>query len=401
MRDVVLADHDLDVDAGIADEAEDLDDAALREMGGAIGIAVDLHVDHLPFPRVHGLVDEDVVVDAHVERHDVRLGVEVEPPHHRAMRAAEDLHHLAVDELAVADAAYAGLLLVDADDHEVAVHGTFQRLAVDVDLGLALTSKHRAVAVVVNLDRAGVVRRELEQRVTLAADRDDGAVALQLFDHAVDFILRDVLVGQALVDFLASEEAVAALAQKLDDGLVELGAVGDSDGARQIRVSCLARRARRLAGAGDGGGNALVRDAAAHRAHRLGEAVQHRLRAELVVERVPVHTELARGLGDVALAGRHGRNDVLAFERFDRLFQGDAIANQLANDGVQAIVDAYHFDLDLSGVWCWKDGILLLKIRVTGRKIFLQRVLLTSHEIPSDSTVTSVTSAPIKSVNGR
>ena len=74
----------------------------------------------------------------------------------------------------------------------------------------------------------------------------------------------------------------------------------------------------------------------------LGEAVQHGLRAELVVQRVAVDAELPRGLGHISLARRHGGHDVLAFERFDCLRQRDSVADQFSNDGVQAIVDAYH-----------------------------------------------------------
>jgi hypothetical protein len=82
--------------------------------------------------------------------------------------------------------------------------------------------------------------------------------------------------------------------------------------------------------------------AAAHRANRLGEAVEHGLGAELVVQGVAVHAQLPRGLRDVALAGGHGRHDVFPLESLDCLRQRDAVPDQFSNDGVQAIVDAYH-----------------------------------------------------------
>src|SRR5687767_3090308 len=131
-----------------------------------------------------------------------------------------------------------------------------------------------------------------------------------------------------------------------------------------------ARRTRRLTRTGGRSGNALVGNAAADRTHRLGEPVQHGLGAQLVVQGVAVNAELPRSLSDVALARGHGRHDVLALKGLDRLLECDSVADQFTNDGVQAIVDAYHFDLDLSG-GVGRIGILLLKIRVTGRKIFL------------------------------
>src|SRR6185436_11412347 len=116
---------------------------------------------------------------------------------------------------------------------------------------------------------------------------------------------------------------------------------------RVTAVRGLARRARvarRLRS-----GHALVGNAAPHRAHGLCEAVEHRLRAELVVKRIAVYTELARGLRDVALARRHRGDDVLSFERFDRLCQCDSVPDQLSDDGIQTIVDAYHV-LNLEGI---------------------------------------------------
>src|SRR5262245_7453362 len=85
-----------------------------------------------------------------------------------------------------------------------------------------------------------------------------------------------------------------------------------------------------------------MRHTAPHQTHRLGESVEHRLRAKLVVERIAVNTELARGLHDVPLAHDHRGNDVLTFEYFDCLCQCDSVSDQLTNDGIQTIVDANH-----------------------------------------------------------
>jgi hypothetical protein len=231
MGNVVLANHDLDVDAGIADESEDFHDPAVGEVGGPVGVAVDLDVDHFPVARLHRGIgsDEDVVVDAHVERHDVGIVTGVKAADHGAMRATEDLHDLAVDVLAVADAADLRIALVDADDHQVAVHGPFDGLAVDVDVRLPLAAEDVAVAVVEDLDRAGVVGRELEQGVALAAHGDDDAVPLELFDGAVDVVFRHIGIVEPLVDVFAAEQTIPALAQNIDDRVMELRTVGGVD----------------------------------------------------------------------------------------------------------------------------------------------------------------------------
>ena len=106
MRDVELADDQLDVDAGLADHAEDFDDAAAGDVAGAVGIAVDLDVHHLLIARVHRAVaiDDDVVIEARVERRDERLiGIGVKAADDGAMRAAQHFRHFADDEFALAD----------------------------------------------------------------------------------------------------------------------------------------------------------------------------------------------------------------------------------------------------------------------------------------------------------
>ncbi len=91
MRDVELANDDFNVHAGIADESEDFDDAPRGQRIGAIGIAVQLDVHHLAVAGVHRLstLDEDVVVDTGIERHDERLArVGMESTDDRAMCSA-------------------------------------------------------------------------------------------------------------------------------------------------------------------------------------------------------------------------------------------------------------------------------------------------------------------------
>jgi predicted metalloprotease with PDZ domain len=71
-------------------------------------------------------------------------------------------------------------------------------------------------------------------------------------------------------------------------------------------------------------------------------AVEHRLGAELVVERVPMDPQSARGSSDIAAAGIHRRDNVFALEGFDCLLQCDAVSNQLANDQIQSVVNRRH-----------------------------------------------------------
>lgn len=86
-----------------------------------------------------------------------------------------------------------------------------------------------------------------------------------------------------------------------------------------------------------------MRDPTTHRTYGFGEAIEHRLRPQLVVQCVSVDSELSRRLRDVAFAHVHRSGDVLAFECFDRLRECDSVADQFSDDGVQAIVDADHF----------------------------------------------------------
>ena len=73
-----------------------------------------------------------------------------------------------------------------------------------------------------NLDAAGVIRRELEQRVTLSADREDDAVALEVVDSALDLLACHVRIAEPLVDLAVGEQAIALLPQQFDDSLFEL-----------------------------------------------------------------------------------------------------------------------------------------------------------------------------------
>ena len=84
--------------------------------------------------------------------------------------------------------------------------------------GLVAAAEDRAVAVGVNLDASGVIRRELEERIALAADGEDDAVALELLDGALD-LARGVASGSARrsCDLADGEQPIAALAQQFDD----------------------------------------------------------------------------------------------------------------------------------------------------------------------------------------
>ena len=221
VRDLELADDQLDVDARLADETENFDDAAAGDVAGAVGVAVDLDVDHLLVARVHRAVavDDDVVVEPRVERRHERLvGIGVKAADDGAVRAAQHRRHFADDELALPDGVELRAVLVDANDDEIAVHRALHGAAVDEDVGLlAAAAEHGAVAVGVHANAAGVIRRELEERVALAADGDDDAVLFELFDGALDLLTRGVGALQTLPDFLDREQTAAAPAKKIGD----------------------------------------------------------------------------------------------------------------------------------------------------------------------------------------
>ena len=141
------------------------------------------------------------------------------------MRAPKDLRDFADDDVAVVQLAIGGTFLVDANDDQVAVHGTLHRSAIDVDIELFVAAGDGPVAVGMHADAAGVVGREFEKRVTLAANGDDDAFALEGLDGALDFIARGVGKIEAIVNFLDAEKTIAALAEKIDDCLLQVGAV--------------------------------------------------------------------------------------------------------------------------------------------------------------------------------
>jgi len=55
-----------------------------------------------------------------------------------------------------------------------------------------------------------------------------------------------------------------------------------------------------------------------------------------------MYAERLRRLRHVSATGRHSRDDVLAFKRFDRLLESDSVSDELTNDLIQSIIDAYH-----------------------------------------------------------
>src|SRR5206468_10402654 len=69
---------------------------------------------------------------------------------------------------------------------------------------------------------AGVVRRELEKRVTLAAQRNDHAVALELLDDDGHLVARHLRIMQTLVNVADAEQTIAALTKELDDEFLDL-----------------------------------------------------------------------------------------------------------------------------------------------------------------------------------
>ncbi|HEY6894930.1 MAG TPA: hypothetical protein VI258_12225 [Rhodanobacteraceae bacterium] len=137
------------------------------------------------------------------------------------MGAAEHAVDFAAAQIAIAHFAR---LAFDANDDQIAVHRAAHRAPLDVDVGLAFRAAERAVAVGVHANDAGVIRREFKKRVALASDGENDSIGFELGDGAVDLFARGVAIGQALEDFPGAKQTTAALAKKLDDGLLEIAA---------------------------------------------------------------------------------------------------------------------------------------------------------------------------------
>lgn len=79
--------------------------------------------------------------------------------------------------------------------------------------------------------------------------------------------------------------------------------------------------------------------------------------------------QLFRSLRHVSATRRHRRDDVLAFERLDCLLQRDSVADQLANDRIQTVIDTHHFGFNLDE--CWEEsGDSTPEISAVTKKIF-------------------------------
>ena len=195
VRQVVLADDDLDVDAEIVRVAEHLDNAAhgvLAPLGVLHQFHVDDHAvevlgrgdfdrlgaDAVDLPQVagdlHALGNLDPVLNALVVRHDGRAAPrDAELADDGGMRALEDAQDFAVG-------AAVGLDARDAHHDAVAVHGLAGGIGGDEDIaGNAFNGAVRdeeAVAVAVHAQPAG--------RVLAAAPGGDVMAAAQLDDVA-------------------------------------------------------------------------------------------------------------------------------------------------------------------------------------------------------------------------
>ena len=193
---VVLAQRDLDLHAGVGVVAEHLDDAAdrLGELGGLLD---QLDGDDLPglglLAPARG--DQDVLRQAAVLGHDDHHAVLVD---HAADDAAVGaFEHL--DQLAFGTAA--AVLAGDAHDHAVAVQQLAHLLGAEEDVGLTVVATQEAEAVGVTLDAAldevGLGR----QQVGIAAVAHDLAIALhraQATVEEVELVRRDVECGGEL-----------------------------------------------------------------------------------------------------------------------------------------------------------------------------------------------------------
>ncbi len=172
---VMLADHDFDVDAEVVRPAEDFDHAADSRFAGLLRVFEDLDVDdhavHLAHvahlmrrcaDAVHvgaapgdleAFGDDDPLLDAGLERNDVAFApANPELAGDSGMRAAENAHHLAFSAAVGVDAG-------DAGKHGVAVHGVAGGVRRDEnvsgDAGHLLGWSDEAVALAVHGEAAG------------------------------------------------------------------------------------------------------------------------------------------------------------------------------------------------------------------------------------------------------
>jgi len=129
--------------------------------------------------------------------------------------------------------------------HEIAVHGALHAAAIDIDVRLvAAAAVDGAVAVRVNPDRAGGIRRELQQRVAFTAKGNDGAVVFELIDGEGDLLLGHVAQFEAVEDIAHAEQTVAARAEQFDDRCFEIVSQPGDLSARSVRRVRPSRAAR-------------------------------------------------------------------------------------------------------------------------------------------------------------
>ncbi len=218
---VELADDDLDVDAGIVDVAQHLDDPPHR-IARRGRPADDLHRHHLPRLRLAGagaFGDVDVHQHAAVERHDERHAARV---HHVA---ADDGGRAALED--ADDHAFRPVVIappLDADDHPVAVHGLAEIGAGDVDVALRAVEltlgPHESVALRVDFDPPGDEVHPLGQAEMTVAGLDQLPGRDQVLQAAAE--RRTFFLGnlQRLEEFPHARGMVDALAHQRQDLLV-------------------------------------------------------------------------------------------------------------------------------------------------------------------------------------
>ena len=164
MRDVVLSQHDFDVDTRLAQHAKRLDDSS-RGTRTTVTVTRDLDVDHLSVPRGDASVDVDldVGVEPNVERPNKRTLDIVEASNDELMLTAQDAHDLALDALAASTPFPLQRGPIGAGEHEVSVHRTAQSVARDRNVGQLASDADRRAAVRARPQDARDERRELEQ----------------------------------------------------------------------------------------------------------------------------------------------------------------------------------------------------------------------------------------------
>ena len=237
MRDMMLADDDLDVDAevvrmpqhfdhaprGVAAifrefENLDVDDHAIKIVGA--GDVDRFHADAVAAlgrcGQFHALGDVDPLIDSLVVRNDIRAAfTDLELADHREMSAPQDLDNLAVSPAIALDAR-------DMDYYAVAVHSGLRGIAWDVDIAAksfdGTVGNEEAVPVAMHIQAAdGVLAAEAGGYEMAGAHFHQVATLGQAIQRGIHIVARCTARPEFADQLLEGRAGVGELRNVLED----------------------------------------------------------------------------------------------------------------------------------------------------------------------------------------